>query len=67
MSYVIEIPNFEMPHSKHEQHLCFLHNVGYVAKNLEEYKKLVRNARFVCKSCGRVGENAVNLCEPDKL
>jgi hypothetical protein len=24
MSYVIEIPNFEMPHSKHEQHLCFL-------------------------------------------
>ena len=35
MSYVIEIPGFEMPHSKHEQHLCFLQNVGYVGKSLK--------------------------------
>ncbi len=67
MSYVIEIPGFEMPHSKHEQHLCFLQNTGYVEKNLAEYKKLIKNAKFVCKSCGRVAENAVNLCEPEKL
>ena len=67
MSYVIEIPGFEMPHSNHEQHLCFLQNVGYVEKNLEEYKRLVRNPKFVCKSCGRVAENSVNLCEPEKL
>ena len=67
MSYVIEIPGFEMPHSKHEQHLCFLQNVGYVEKNLEEYKRLVRNPKFVCNNCGRVAENSVNLCEPEKL
>jgi hypothetical protein len=56
-----------MPHSKHEQHLCFLQNVGYVENNLEEYKRLVRNPKFVCKNCGRVAENSVNLCEPEKL
>jgi hypothetical protein len=67
MSYVIEIPGFEMPHSKHEQHLCFLQNVGYIEKNPEEYKRLVRNARFACRSCGSVTENAVNLCEAEKL
>jgi len=32
MSYIIKIPGFEMPHSKHEQRLCFLQNVGYVEK-----------------------------------
>jgi transposase-like protein len=36
-------------------------------KNLEEYKRLVRNAKFVCKSCGRTAENRVNLCEPEPL
>jgi hypothetical protein len=56
-----------MPHSKHEQHLCFLQNVGYIEKNPEEYKRLVRNARFGCRSCGSVTENAVNLCEAEKL
>jgi hypothetical protein len=67
MSYVFEIPGLEMPHSKHEQHLCFLQNMGFVEKNLEEYKRLVRNAKFVCKSCGRTAENRVNLCEPEPL
>jgi hypothetical protein len=67
MSYVFEIPGLEMPHSKHEQHLCFLQNLGYVEKNLEEYKRLVRNTKFVCKNCGRTAENRVNLCEPEPL
>jgi len=49
-----------------EQHLCFLQNVGYVAKNLEEYKRVVRDPKFVCKNCGRVAEHSVNLCEPEK-
>lgn len=67
MSYDFDIPGLELPHSQHEQHLCFLHNLGYLKKNLEEYKRLVKNPKFVCKSCGRTAENAVNLCEPEKL
>jgi len=56
-----------MPHPGHEEHLCLLQNTGYVSDNLEEYKKLVRNAKFVCKRCGRVAANEKNLCAPEKL
>ena len=57
----------KMPHPAHEQHLCYLQNVGYVESNLEEYKKLVKNPRFVCKNCGRAAADEKNLCKPDKL
>ena len=56
-----------MPHPQHEQHLCFLDNVGLVKSNIEEYKKLVKDAKFVCRSCGRVAVNDKNLCAPVKL
>jgi hypothetical protein len=43
-----EIPyKIEMPHPEHEKHLCYLENVGYVKANLDDYKKLVRDAKFV--------------------
>ena len=57
----------KMPHVGHEEHLCLLHNTGYVSDNLEDYKKLVRNPKFVCKGCGRVAANEKNLCAPEKL
>jgi hypothetical protein len=43
------------------------HNVGFVKSNLEEYKKFVRNAKFVCKNCGRAAAKAENLCQPETL
>ncbi len=55
------------PHPGHEAHLCMAHNVGFVEHNLQEYKKLVRNANFVCKNCGRVAAKAENLCQPETL
>ena len=57
----------KMPHPLHEQHLCYLQNVGFVQSNLAEYKELVKNPKFVCKNCGRSAANEKNLCEPEKL
>jgi len=59
--------DIKMPHPSHEQHLCLLQNVGYLQSNLEEYKKLVKNAKFICKNCGRVAASDNNLCAPEKL
>ncbi len=56
-----------MPHAAHEEHLCLLENVGYLKSNLEDYKKLVRNPKFICKNCGRAAGNEKNLCSPEKL
>jgi hypothetical protein len=57
----------KMPHAGHEQHLCLLQNVGYLKSNLEDYKKLVRDGKFICKNCGRIAVNEKNLCAPEKL
>jgi hypothetical protein len=57
----------KMPHPGHEEHLCYLQNVGYVQSDLEEYKDLVRNPGFVCKNCGRAARSDKNLCAPEKL
>ena len=61
------MPQVKMPHPEHEQHLCYLQNVGYVQSNLEDYKKLVTNPKFVCKNCGRTAVSEKNLCAPVKL
>ncbi len=57
----------KMPHPAHEQHLCYLQNVGYLESEFEDYKKLVKNPQFVCKNCGRAAASDKNLCNPDKL
>jgi transposase-like protein len=33
----------------------------------EEIKKLVREARFICKNCGRSARYEENLCNPIPL
>jgi hypothetical protein len=55
------------PHPGHEAHLCMANNVGFVKNNLQEYKKFVRNAKFVCRNCGRAAAKAQNLCDPDEI
>jgi hypothetical protein len=55
------------PHKNHEKHLCYLQNIGFLAENLEEYKKLTRDPRFICKACGRVAQDSENLCLPEPL
>jgi hypothetical protein len=64
VSFMAEV---KMPHAGHEDHLCLLQNVGYLKSNFEDYKKLVKDGKYVCKNCGRVAVNEKNLCAPEKL
>lgn len=57
----------KMPHPGHDQHLCYLVNIGFVRTNPRDFKTLVKDARFVCKNCGRVAYDRGNLCNPVKL
>jgi hypothetical protein len=57
----------EMPCPMHDEHLCYLVNMGYVENSLEDYKALVKDALFVCKRCGRTANSDENLCRPVKL
>ena len=54
-----------MPHLGHANHLC--HLVESTGISIEEYRPLVKNAKFLCRKCGRVAANAENLCEPVPL
>jgi hypothetical protein len=57
----------KMPHWGHDEHLCLLENVGYLRVSFEDYKKLVKGGKFICKDCGRVAAEEKNLCAPEKL
>lgn len=51
--------------SKHcrDQHLCKLAKRG----DIEQVRKLVKDAAFVCKKCGRAAREQENLCEPTRI
>jgi hypothetical protein len=53
----MKMAEIKMPHLAHEEHLCFLENIGYIKSNLNDYKELVKDATFICKPCGRVAAN----------
>ncbi len=57
----------KMPHPGHDKHLCYLNNLEFQISNPEEYKGLVKNAKFLCKNCGRVAASEKNLCKPVQL
>jgi hypothetical protein len=56
-----------MPHSGHNKHLCYLNNLGFQISNQKQYKALVKNAKYLCKICGRVAASPKNLCKPALL
>ena len=47
--------------------LCELKEDGFIEKEFKAYKKLVRNGKYVCRSCGRVARKKENLCKPVAL
>lgn len=52
---------FTLPHSGHNKHLCYLVNLGAPQRKPKMYKDLVLEPKYMCKSCGRVANNARNL------
>jgi hypothetical protein len=63
----IKMKTPKMPHAMHDDHLCYLVNMGYMESSLKDYKELVKDAKFVCKSCGRSANEAESLCKPAKI
>jgi hypothetical protein len=59
--------NPEMPHLKHDEHLCYLENMGYMKNYFNDFKDLVKNAEFICRKCGRSAVSRDSLCDPEKL
>jgi len=49
----------------HENHLCKM-VVGDQVE-IETIKPLVRNAKYICGTCGRAAAKAENLCNPIPL
>jgi predicted amidophosphoribosyltransferase len=49
----------------HEKHLCKMVVGDQV--DIEDLKPLVRNAKYICSSCGRAAAKAENLCAPVPL
>jgi hypothetical protein len=47
--------------------LCSLFKDGCLKETPKKYKALLRNARYVCKKCGRAAASSENLCKPSKL
>ncbi|HRZ87640.1 MAG TPA: hypothetical protein P5287_07475 [bacterium] len=51
-------------HKDHEEnHICRI----IIRKDLDRVRKLVANAQFYCKNCGRAAASGENLCNPSKI
>jgi hypothetical protein len=57
----------EMPHPMHDEHLCYLKNMGMLENDFKGYTELVKKAEYVCMHCGRSAESEDNLCQPKKI
>ena len=49
----------------HENHLCKM--VVGDQTDIETLKPLVRNAKYICETCGRAAAKSENLCNPTPL
>ena len=64
---VYKMAKTTLPHAGHNKHLCYLNNLGFQISNPGQYKALVKNAKFLCRICGRVAVSEKNLCRPVAL
>ena len=51
----------------HAKHLCMIGSTLITNSQLDDFKPLVRNPKFICGNCGRVAAKAENLCNPEPL
>jgi hypothetical protein len=57
----------KLPHDAHDMNLCYLANDGYQCQDTNEYRRLVKNPRYICRLCGRAARDRKNLCRPVPL
>ena len=63
----LEMAKAKMPHPSHNKHLCYLTNMNFHLANPKEYKVLLKDAKFMCRVCGRAAASDSNLCKPVKI
>jgi hypothetical protein len=51
--------------SDKEKHLCKIKD--HIKEDFDEYRQLVKDARFVCLKCGRAAREEHHLCKPAPL
>ncbi len=47
--------------------LCKLVKDDYLEENIKEYIELIKDAKYICKKCGRVSNDEDSLCKPKKI
>ena len=47
--------------------LCCLVKNGWHKEDPKAYKELLRDAKYMCKKCGRAAAKAKCLCKPRKI
>ena len=47
--------------------LCELVEEGYLSDQTQDYKKLVKKPKYICKRCGRAAHKKRNLRRPEKI
>ena len=51
-------------HCADSTHLC---RIVARSKDMDKVRKLVKDASYICRKCGRVARNNLNLCKPSKI
>ncbi len=49
-----------------DEKVCSISSAGDPS-DLQRLRRLVRNSRYVCASCGRTANHEENLCAPEEL
>jgi hypothetical protein len=63
--YPSTLPRRVAPHLGRQQHLCATCASGVCS--LDHIKAFVKDATFICKTCGRTAVHEANLCDPVSL
>jgi hypothetical protein len=64
----VKIPhNANCKSKSHDEHLCCLVSQGVLSGDVAKYKKLIKDAEFICLYCGRLAKDIESLCVPERL
>ncbi|QUH24385.1 hypothetical protein [Serpentinicella alkaliphila] len=52
---------------KKDKKLCKLVIEDYIKDEFDKYKEIVKEAKYVCRKCGRVARKDKRLCKPEEM